>query len=479
MTLPTGPLTTLSSAVRERRLRATTLVEHSIERLEAHDPLLNVLAERAFDEALRRAGEIDRGDRRSGPLVGAPTLIKDLEDWQGHPTRKGSLALARASAAHTNGVVPGRLIDAGAIVVGKSTLPEFAIEGFTASLLTGVTRNPWNADYSPGGSSGGSAAALSAGLVTIATATDGGGSIRIPASLCGLVGLKPTNGMVGRWPAPDWIDYSTDGPFATASDDLRLLYDVMVGPVAGDPSSPTRLMTSQMTRHDERPVNLVAADRTSPLGPLPASVRSAFHDAVEAFADLMKVSVTWRDAEGFFPDGDPDLDWFTVTTAEHVASLGRAWVLEHMTEFHVSTQEYLGVGLEVTIDEYLSARRRRYLYVRTMDQLLGENGLLLTPTVASEGWLADGRLDTNAEVHGLPPDVYSTAMQNVTGHPALSVPFGRLSTGLPFGLQVSAPHYHDRRLLDIAALFEAAFPWARSAPGYETLASVLDVGDVA
>ena len=477
MTLAPGPLTQLAVAVREKRLLATTLVERSIERLDAVNPLLNVLAERAFDDALDCAARVDAGDYAAGALLGAPTLIKDLEDWQGHPTRKGSLALADEPPAATNGVVPARLVAAGAIVVGKSTLPEFAIEGYTANLLTGVTRNPWNADYSPGGSSGGSAAAISAGLVAIATATDGGGSIRIPASLCGLVGLKPTNGMVGRWPAPDWIDYSTDGPFATSSDDLRLLYDVMMGPVAGDPASPPKSMTSHMMRHDDRPVTLIAAERTSPLGPLPPAVQSAFHDAVAAFADLMGASVSWRDADGFFPDGDPDLDWFTVTTAEHVASLGRAWVEDHMADFHVSTQEYLGVGLAVTIDEYLSARRRRYHYVRTMDELLGENGLLLTPTLASVGCLADGRLDLSADVHGLPPDVYSTAMQNVTGHPALTVPFGTFSSGLPFGLQMTAPHYHDRRLLDLAHVFEGAFPWARCAPGYVTLASALGLDD--
>ena len=202
---------------------------------------------------------------------------------------------------------------------------------------------------------------------------------------------------------------------------------------------------------------------------MPEGVRAAFHDAVEALSALLGRPVEWRDAHGFFPDGDPDLDWFTVTTAEHVAALGRAWVQDHFDEFHVSTREFLGVGLKVSAEEYLAARRRRYLYVRTLDELLGDDGVLLTPTVASEGWLADGRRSADAEVHGLPPEVYSTAMQNVTGNPALSVPMGTLPTGLPFGLQMTAPHLHDRRLLDLAARVESAYPWPRTAPGYEPL----------
>ncbi|HXC19277.1 MAG TPA: amidase, partial [Acidimicrobiales bacterium] len=459
--------------VRGGRLSASDLVTASIERLEAANPTLNVLAEAAFDDAIEAAGAIDRGERPTGPLAGIPTLIKDLEDWRGHQTRKGSLALRDVAPATSNGVVPQRLLDAGVVIVGKSTLPEFAVEGYTANLLTGVTRNPWNIELSPGGSSGGSAAALMAGLVGVATATDGGGSIRIPASFCGLVGIKPTNGLIGRWPAHDWIDYSTDGPFATSSDDLRLLLDVMAGPVAGDPTAATRAFLANMTRLDGRPLRVFAAERTSPFGPLPGGVERAFHDAVNAFAEVMKASISWRDAEGFFVDGDPDLDWFTVTTAEHVASLGRAWVEEHMDEFHVSSQEFLSAGLAITAEEYLAARRRRFLYVRTLDELLGEDGVLLTPTLAAEGCMADGRLRPDAEVHGLPPEVYSTAMQNITGHPALSLPFGMLPTGLPFGLQVTAGHYDDYKLLDIADLMEAAHPWARTAPGYESLANVL------
>ena len=474
MTLTPGPITALSAAVREGRLSATALVTSSIERLSRANPVLNVLAESAFEGALEQAASIDRGARPTGRLAGVPALVKDLEDWRGHRTRKGSAALRDAPLAVSSGVVPQRLIDAGAIIVGKSTLPEFAIEGYTANLLTGVTRNPWNTDYSPGGSSGGSAAALGAGLVGVATATDGGGSVRIPASLCGLVGLKPTNGMIGRWPAPDWIDYSTDGPFATSSDDLALLMDVMVGPIAGDPTSPPHGTAWHLAPSDERPWHVIAADRTSPLGDLPADVRAAFHESAGAFADLVGAQLDWREPEGFFDGGDPDLDWFTVTTAEHVASLGRSWVLEHMDEFHGATQEYLTTGLDVSIDDYLAARRRRFLYVRTLDEMLGGHGVLLTPTVACTGWLADGRLSADAAVHGLPPEVYSTALQNVTGHPALTLPFGVLATGLPFGLQVTAPRYQDWRLLDLAGQFERAFPWPRSAPGYDPLSSVIE-----
>jgi Asp-tRNA(Asn)/Glu-tRNA(Gln) amidotransferase A subunit family amidase len=445
----------------------------SLRRLEAASSL-NVATDLSPGEALERAERIDKDENKSGALLGAPTLIKDLEDWRGHPTRKGSMALRDAPPATSNGVVPERLLAAGAVALGKSTLPEFAIEGYTANLLTGVTRNPWNPEYSPGGSSGGSAAAIAAGLVLIGTATDGGGSVRIPASLCGLVGIKPTNGVIGRWPTPDWIDYSTDGPLATSVDDLRLLFNLMVGPVAGDPSTPTLSMSRQMARRDGLPLIVFCAERTSPLGPLPAGVAAAFHEAVTAFSELFKMRVLWKEPEEFFSDGDPDLDWFTVCTAEHVVSLGRDWVVAHMSEFHVGTQEFLDYGLNVSIDDYLDARRRRFLYVRSMDQLLGQNGLLLTPSVASDGWLADGRLTANDDVHGLPPKVYSTAMQNITGNPAISVPMGHLPTGLPFGLQITAPHFRDYRLLDIASDIQEAHPWARTAPGYEALDALLE-----
>ena len=279
-----GPIRLLAKAISEKKLTSTALIEETIRRLDASE--LNAVCEFSYESALKDAEQFDKGIYASGPLGGLPVGIKDLEDWKGHPTKKGSVALDNVAPAKANGVVPQRLFDAGAIGIVKTTLPEFAIEGFTSNLLTGATTNPWNQKFSTGGSSGGSAALVASGAVAIGTATDGGGSIRIPSSLCGLVGIKPTNGLVGRWPVPDWIDLSTDGPFATSTDDLKLLLDVIVGSVAGDPSSPRHSMVRELTTQQNTYTKLIVAERTSPLGPLPAGVLSALQNAAQALSGL-------------------------------------------------------------------------------------------------------------------------------------------------------------------------------------------------
>ena len=463
-------MTAIAAAIREGRLRARDVVSLSLDALQSSQATLNCCSEIAADVALAVADDLDAGRLPLGPLAGAPLLIKDIEHWAGHPTRQGSVTTPETPATETS-TSPARLLAAGAVAVGKSTLPEFAIEGFTANRLTGVTRNPWHQEYSPGGSSGGAGAALAAGAVAIATATDGGGSVRIPAALCGLLGLKPTNGGIGRFPAHDWIDYSTDGVIAMSSDDLRLLYNVQRGAVAGDPTAVTTAMMDAV-QPPVRPTRLFAAYRTSDLGPLDPMVAKAFDEAVHAFADLMQLPVRWIEPGTLFR-GDPDLDWFTVATAEHVAALGRDVVERHFDDFHVATRAFFTVGRRVTIDEYLAARRRRFAYVRTMDELLGHDAVLLTPTVASSGWMADGRLTPSSPVDGLPPEVYSTALQNVTGNPALSLPAGQLANGLPFGLQVTAPHWFEAQLLSLADEWQRIHPWARCAPGYTPLDEAL------
>jgi Asp-tRNA(Asn)/Glu-tRNA(Gln) amidotransferase A subunit family amidase len=452
--------------VRTRRVSSRQLVERALERISRLDGQLNAVvalrADLAIDEARALDARAAAGDD-PGPLAGIPLLVKDLEDVAGMRTTQGSALFADAAPAARDGLTPSRLRAAGAIIVGKTNLPEFATEGYSANLAFGTTRNPWGLEWSPGGSSGGSGAALAAGLAPIATATDGGGSVRIPAALCGLVGLKPTNGLIARQPIPDWIDYSTDGPLATTVADLRLLLSVQAGPAPGDPTAVPFPPADSRARAGR----LYAAPRFAPWGPLPGAVQSAFDEATAAFADLVGLPVEPLDPERMFTTGNPDSDWFIVATAEHVASLGRAVVEQNLERLHPGARWFMEEGLRVTLDDYLAARRRRFGYVRELDELLGEDGVVLSPTIAADGWLAEGRLSADDHVGPLPGWVYNTSLQNMTGHPALSLPAGRLENRLPFGLQVTGPRFRDHLLLDLAGSWERARPWPRVADGYE------------
>ena len=458
-----GALRRLAGEVRRGRTGARDLVERSLERIARHRDLTAVIAERA-EAARADADAVDAAVARGedpGPLAGLPLLVKDNDDVRGLRTTYGSRWFADAPPAERDGLVVARLRAAGAIVVGKTNVPEFCIEGYTDNLVFGPTRNPWNPERSPGGSSGGSAAALAAGLAPIATGTDGGGSVRIPAAFCGLAGYKPTNGVIGRPTAPDWIDFSTDGFMATGADDLRTLLGVVAGPVAGDPTAlPGPLPASGM------PTRLVVAERTDELGPLPAEVADAFRAAADRLAALLGTAPELREPGWFFPGWSPDEDWFVLASAEHASVFGRERIERDAGSLHASAREFLQSGLAVDADAYLAARRRRFAAVARLDGILGDDAVLVTPTVAAAGWGVDGRLgDGPAGLLG--PEVYSTAIQNVTGLPAVSLPAGLLPDGMPFGLQVTAPRWHDLGLLELAARWEAAHPWPRTAPGYE------------
>ena len=465
-----GAITATATSIAQRDVTAVAAVQEALTRIDERDGELgSVIALRAeqaleeaaaLDEILARTGEV------TGPLHGVPVLVKDLENVAGMQTRKGSKLFENIAPADTDEVVPALLRAAGAVLVGKTNLPEFATEGFTDNLLDGPTKNPWDLRYSPGGSRGGSGAALAAGLAPIATGTDGGGSVRIPAGLCGLLGIKPTAGAIGRWPAPDWLDLSTYGPFATTAQDLGLLYSLMTGVVSGDPAS-----APSFTQPSMRYRRVIVTERTSPWGPLPEPVRSSFLDAADRFGALLGVPAEVIDGQNTFSGiGDPDVDWFTMCTAEHVASLGRQTVIENLSIMHPAAASFMEEGLRVSIDDYLGTRHRRPKYTRVIDDLLGQDTLLLTPILGVEAITFDGRMPNSDSVDMLPPEVYSTAFQNITGHPAISLPAGLYPSGLPFGLQVTAPRWHDHDLIALARRWAEAFPWPRVAPGYSEIA---------
>lgn len=470
--MTSGELTRLADAVRERRVSAAELVAEALSRIDQHDGAINAVVARCDDAAEEAAATVDAAVAAGhdlGPLAGVPVLVKDLEDVRGMVTTQGSLLLVDAPPASAHGTVPQRLVDAGAVIVGKTNLPEFATEGYTENLVFGTTSNPWRHEYSPGGSSGGSAAAVAAGMVPIATATDGGGSIRIPAAFCGLVGIKPTHGVIGRWPAPDWIDMSTEGPFATTADDLALLWRVMVGRVDGDPGALPAAMLDHVA--DALAVQRVfVVDRFAADAALPDDVRQPLEVAVQQMGDLLGVEPNRISARDLCGDVDVDDDWFTIATAEHVARFGHEWVKQGLEQMHPAARGFMEWGLGIGVDQYLAARRRRFLLVRSLDELLGDDGVLLSPVNAAAGWLADGRMTIDDQPGMLPPDVFNTPYTNISGHPTLSLPAGMTDIGVPFGLQVAGPRYRDGMLLELARRWEQAYPWPRVAPGYRTWA---------
>lgn len=456
-------LAELAARVAAREVSAREMVEEAFRRIERLDANLHAVVavrEEALDDA-RALDDMLAAGAEAGPLAGLPVLVKDVADVAGMRTTFGSRLFADAPAAVADGLVPARLRAAGGIVVGKTNTPEFATEGFTANLLFGATANPWRLDASPGGSSGGSAAALAAGMVPIATAADGGGSVRIPAAWCGLVGLKPSNGTIGRWPAPDWIDLSTEGSIGTSVADVRLLFDVTAGPVAGDPTAVPCPLPA-----DVSPVRRIfAIERWADWGPLPTEIAQRFERALRRIEEVFGMRVQMLEPADLFGEGNIDLDWFTIAGPEHAHLIGRDLVAAQSHELHPSARAFLEEGLDVSIEDYLGARRRRFDYVRAQDELLGDDALICSPVMTIASCPAEG-IPPGKDGPGLPVSAYVTAAQNITGHPAISVPAGRTESGVPFGLQITAPRFHDRLLLDVAEAWERAEPWPLVADGY-------------
>jgi Asp-tRNA(Asn)/Glu-tRNA(Gln) amidotransferase A subunit family amidase len=455
----------LSRAVRDRRTSAEDLVRMSLERIERLNPPINAVIsvrEQAVDESRALDGRIAAGED-VGPLAGIPLLVKDMEDVAGVPSTYGSLVFADAPAAAADGLIPRRLKAAGAIVVGKTNQPEFAFAGFTDNLLYGATRNPWNLESSPGGSSGGSAAAMAAGMAPIATATDGGGSIRIPAGCCGLVGLKPTNGVIGREPIPEWIDLSTFGPLAQTVADARLLLEIEAGPVPGDPSA----LPYPFPMPGGMPARAIAAPRLVDYGPLPEPVQAAFDAALGALERDTGLPIEQIQPAEIFRAGNPSEDWLLLCALDHVHHLGWDFCEANLERFSPVFRGVVEYARKRPLDEYMVARRRRFEYVRELDLLLGDDAVLLTPTNCFHTMRADGVGDDTAGQPGEGPDSYNTDPQNMTGHPAINVPAGTMPAGVPFGLQITAPRFRDDMALSVAEAWERTHPWPLTAPGYD------------
>lgn len=457
-------LAELADAVRTRHVSAVELVTMALERIDRMNPALNAVTMVRADEALAEARELDeRGPE--GALAGLPLLVKDNTDAAGMVTNFGSRTmLGRPPATRSEHTVE-RMQAAGAIVVGRTNIPEFAFQGYTDNDLFGATGNPWGLEWSPGGSSGGSGAALAAGLAPLATGTDGGGSIRTPAAFCGLVGLKPTAGLIGRRPIPSWLETSTQGPLATTIADARLLLHLMRGPAEGDPSA-----APSWSYGAGLPSRVIAVTRSRDVGPLPPEVETPFRAALGSIERDLGLAVEEITPADLFPttaataDASRD-DWYVTVTVEELHWLGREWVQAHLSEFSAAFRGEMEQALGFTVADYLAARHRRFSYTADLDRLLGEDAVLVCPVHGHGGWLADGTLPGTD--HPAFAEGYNTGEFNLSGHPSLSVPAGFSSNRLPFGLEINGPRYRDDLVLELGAAWEHANPWPSVAPGYE------------
>ena len=451
-------LNELAAAVRAKKVSARELVEESLRRIDAGNDQLNAVVRVRADEARAEADALDES-RRTGPLAGLPLLVKDLQDVAGLPTTFGTPLFSDGAPAVADATIVARLRAAGAIVVGKTNTPAFGWTAFTDNKVFGASKNPWNPERSPGGSSGGSAAALAAGFAPLATTTDGGGSVRIPASMCGLVGYKPTLGTIGRDRAPRWITFSTSGATGASVADVMLEASVLAGPTGTDLNE---LAAGSVPIEAVRPARVVAC-RTLRRDVDP-EVDAAFTATVDAVERDLGLPVTRVD--DVFDTGDLPMQWFAISAAELAQSL--AWAEPRWGELEPGLTSTLRYGASVTTADYIAAQRLRYDTAAALDELLGPDGVLLTPTCNVTSWLPTGPLpDAAGDILGDPGIAVNTVEMNFTGHPAVSVPIGTGPEGVPIGMQVIAPRFADRLALGLAAALESARPWPVTAPGYD------------
>lgn len=453
MTYCSGVLAETAAAVREGRVSPEELLQESLRRIEAYNPALNAVIAQRFEEALQEA----RSSTRTGPLAGIPLLVKDLTDVAGMRTTKGSHLLANTPPATHDALLVQRLRAAGAIVVGKTNTPAYGHTGFTTNAIFGDTKNPWNLERSPGGSSGGSSAALAAGLTPLATTSDGGGSVRGPASLCGLVGWKPTTGIIGRQRAPSWISYSTAGAMGRTVADAILEGSVLAGSAFGDIMSPPDGSTSFVP---VRPTRVVAV--RSFRGAVAPVVSDAFDRMCALITDDVGLPLTIVDR---FTEVDCAWHWIATGSAELAQSLEGD--RDRWGEFEPTLRLLLDLGANLSLPDYIAGQRARYQAAADLDRLLDGDAVLISPTLNAEAYPPEGPLPVEIEGERRLAVGFNTMDANFTGHPAVSVPMGHDSFGVPLGLQIMASRFRDDLALGLAAAIEQAAPWAHVAPGYE------------
>jgi len=460
------PLSEILDRLARKEITPVDLMERTLARIGALNPSLNAVCEvadeeRLYDEA--RAAEQRWQAGKARALEGIPLGVKDLEDAEGLHTTHGSVPF-KDRMPERDSVQVERLRSAGAIVVGKTTAPEFGYTCITKNLIHGVTRSPWNLDYTPGGSSGGSSAAIAGGMIPLVTASDGGGSIRLPASFTGCFGLKVSYGRIPHAPFEAWetTDTSVVGPLTRTVEDAAIHLDAVVGPHPLDPKSLPHPGYAYRDRLRDLPSGLrIGLSRDLGYGVVQGDVEEVVVEAASAFEEL---GHHVEEIEG----GPPDVGrvWGLINAFEAAGKLGHL-LPEHEQEFGRSFIHGVKAGFKMTPEIWRQGQKARQQVVEWCSRVFSRYDLLLTPTTFADPPPARGPLPS--EVEGKPAPFGSsgafTIPFNLSWHPAGTVRAGFSKVGLPVGLQIVAPRHRDDLVLQSAWAFEQARPWAHHWPG--------------
>jgi Asp-tRNA(Asn)/Glu-tRNA(Gln) amidotransferase A subunit family amidase len=452
----------LGAAIRRGEARAADAVDAAFARIRAVDETVNAFCALREAAAREEAQAIDDRVARGedpGPLAGVPFGVKDEQDVAGMATTYGSVPMRDHRPARDSTVV-ARLRAAGAIPVGKTNMPEFGSTAFTKNRLFGVTRNPWNLERTPGGSSGGSAAAVAAGEVPLATGGDGGGSVRIPASYSGLVGLKPTFGVVSRAPFffRDWVDTISRGPLVRCVRDAAVFLDAVAGYDPLDPDSVPAPARRYADALDDVPAGLrVAYAGSLGYGRVAPDVRREVEAAVASLGGALGVEVATVAPRLT----DAGFAWAMLNCFEGRAKLGP--MLEaHRSEWSRGYLRGLDYAARLTAADIGDHQRTRLALIEEVAALFGEWDVLLTPTVPTTAFDARGPMPAEIGGERLASPIHAVAFSypfNLTGHPACTVPVGLGDDGLPVGLQIVTERHAEHLLLAVAAAAERARPF--------------------
>lgn len=454
--IPFMTATDLTTSMRNGTLSVTEVLAAHIDRIERTNPKVNALVAMDLDQAMSQAAQLDRQWSRTtdkGPLYGLPTAHKDILPTKGIRTTRGSKLFATDVPA-VDHIVVERMKKAGALTLGKTNVPEFGLGSHTYNDVYGLTRNPYDLAKSAGGSSGGAAASLAAGMIPIADGSDTGGSLRNPASFCNVVGLRPTPGRVPSWPeSAAWGRLSVKGPMARTVQDTALLLSVLAGP---DPRSPMSLETPGQAfagplTTDQHGARIAwSADLTGSV-PVAPEVLDSLRPALQAFTDL----------GCHLEEAAPDL-----ADADTVFNTLRAWQLEYTLgplldrnpgQFKSDAVWNIEQGRRLTGNDIGKAEIAQTTLHHTMRLFFQQYDFLITPV--SQVAPFDAELSYPQEINGHVMDNYLEWMRlpsiiSVTGCPAISVPAAFTPAGLPIGLQIIAPPRAEKALLQIAYAFE-------------------------